>query len=193
MTSEWRAQPSDEAWERVRGERPAPRRTALIVGSVATILAGIVAIVVPAVASVGIAIFTGIVLVAAGGALLLGAIAAEGARLKLLAGIAGLLTLAAGVYLLVSPLEGTFTLTVILVIWLVAAGIVQIGGGIAARGSEGAGYTIFAGVTSLVIGLLIATELPSSGDWAIGLLVGIQLVVLGLVSLERALRLQPES
>ena len=193
MTSEWRAQPSDEAWERVRGERPAPRRTALIVGSVATILAGIVAIVVPAVASVGIAIFTGIVLVAAGGALLLGALAAEGARLKLLAGIAGLLTLAAGVYLLVSPLEGTFTLTVILVIWLVAAGIVQIGGGIAARGSEGAGYTIFAGVTSLVIGLLIATELPSSGDWAIGLLVGIQLVVVGLVSLERALRPHPES
>lgn len=193
VTSEWRAQPSDEAWERVREERPAPRRKALIVGSVATIVAGIVAIVVPAVASVGIAIFTGIVLVAAGGALLLGAVAAEGARLKLLAGIAGLLTLAAGVYLLVSPLEGTFTLTVILVIWLVAAGIVQIAGGIAARGSEGAGYTIFAGVTSLVIGLLIATELPSSGDWAIGLLVGIQLVVVGLVSLERALRLQPES
>ena len=189
MTSEWRAQPADEAWERVRGERPAPRRTALVAGSIATICAGIVAIVVPAVASVGIAIFTGIVLVAAGGALMLGAFAAETRRLKLLAGIAGLLTLAAGVSLLVSPLEGTFTLTVILVIWLVAVGIAQIAGGVAARGTEGAGSTVFAGATSLVIGVLIATELPSSGDWAIGLLVGIQLVVVGLVSLGRALKL----
>jgi uncharacterized membrane protein HdeD (DUF308 family) len=185
---EWRAQPDEEAWERVRGERPAPRRTALVLGSIATIAAGMVAIIIPAVASVGIAIFTGIVLVAAGGALGLGALTAEGLRWKLLAGFAALLTLGAGIYLLVSPLEGTFTLTVILVIWLVAVGIAQIASGVADRGSEGAGYTIFAGVTSLVLGLLIATELPSSGDWAIGLLVGIQLVVLGLVSLGRALR-----
>ncbi|HET8819930.1 MAG TPA: DUF308 domain-containing protein [Thermoleophilaceae bacterium] len=189
MTSEWRAQPADEAWERVRDERPAPRRTALIIGSVATIAAGVVAVIVPAVASVGIAIFTGIVLVAAGGALGLGVFAAEGLGLKLLTGIAGLLTLAAGIYLLASPLEGTFTLTVILVIWLVAVGIAQIAGGIAARGSEGAGYTIFAGVVSLVLGVLVATELPSSGDWAIGLLVGIQLIFLGVVSLFRALEL----
>jgi uncharacterized membrane protein HdeD (DUF308 family) len=173
----------------VRGEQPGPRRTALIIGSIATIAAGGVAVIVPAVASVGIAIFTGIVLVAAGGALGLGALAAEGLRLKLLVGVAALLTLGAGIYLLVSPLEGTFTLTVILVIWLVAVGIAQIAGGIAARGSEGAGYTIFAGVVSLVLGLLIATELPSSGDWAIGLLVGIQLIFLGVVSLFRALEL----
>jgi uncharacterized membrane protein HdeD (DUF308 family) len=184
---EWRAQPDDEAWERVRGERPAPRRTPLIIGSIATIAAGIVAIIVPAIASVGIAIFTGIVLVAAGGALGLGAIAAEGRRWKLLGGFGALLTLAAGIYLLVSPLEGTFTLTVILVIWLVAVGIAQIAAGFTGRGSKGAGYTIFAGATSLVLGLLIATELPSSADWAIGLLVGIQLVVFGLISLGRAL------
>ena len=184
---EWRDQPDDEAWERVRGERPAPRRTPLIIGAIATIAAGIVAIIVPAVASVGIAIFTGIVLVAAGGALGLGALAAEGRRWKLLGGFGSLLTLAAGIYLLVSPLEGTFTLTVILVIWLVAVGFAQIVAGFTGRGSEGAGYTIFAGATSLVLGLLIATELPSSADWAIGLLVGIQLVAFGLISLGRAL------
>jgi len=161
----------------------------LILGSVATIAAGIVAIVVPAVASVGIAIFTGIVLVAAGGALALGALAAEGRRWKLLVGFAALLTLGAGIYLLVSPLEGTFTLTVILVIWLVPVGIAQIATGLADRGSEGAGYTVFAGVMSLVLGLLIAVNLPSSADWAIGLLVGIQLIVLGLASLGRALQL----
>jgi uncharacterized membrane protein HdeD (DUF308 family) len=108
--------------------------------------------------------------------------------MALLAGFAALLTLGAGVYLLVSPLEGTFTLTVILVIWLVAMGIAQVVGGVAARGSEGAGSTMFAGIASLVLGLLIGVKLPSSGDWAIGLLVGIQLILLGLVSLERALR-----
>jgi uncharacterized membrane protein HdeD (DUF308 family) len=183
---EWRAQPDEAAWERVRGEPPAPRRTALVVGSIATIAAGVVAVIVPAVASVGIAIFTGIVLVAAGGALGLGALAATGLRWKLLAGFAALLTIGAGIYLLVAPLEGTLTLTVILVIWLVAVGIAQIAGGVAER-SDGGWYTVFAGAASLVLGLLIATELPSSGDWAIGLLVGIQLVVLGVLSLGRAL------
>jgi uncharacterized membrane protein HdeD (DUF308 family) len=170
-------------------ERTQPGRTPLILGSVATIAAGIVAIVVPAVASVGIAIFTGIVLVAAGGALGLGALAAESRRWKLLVGFAALLTLGAGISLLVSPLEGTFTLTVILAIWLVAVGIAQIATGLAGRGTEGAGYAVLAGGMSLVLGLLIAVKLPSSGDWAIGLLVGIQLVVLGLASLGRALQL----
>jgi uncharacterized membrane protein HdeD (DUF308 family) len=188
-TPEWRAQPSDEAWERVRAERPEPRKKALILGAVATIVAGIVAIVVPAVASVGIAIFTGVVLLAAGGALGLGAFAVESTRLRILLGVAALLTVAAGFSLLTAPLDGTFTLTVILVIWLVVLGIAQLAAGFAQRGSEGSGEAIAAGAVSLVVGLLIAFELPSSADWAIGLLVGIQLVMLGLVSLGRALRL----
>jgi uncharacterized membrane protein HdeD (DUF308 family) len=161
----------------------------LVLGAVAAIAVGVVAILVPAVASVGTAIFTGFVLVAASVAIGLDALAAEGLGSKLLRGLAALLTLAAGLYLLVSPLDGTFTLTVMLVIWFVSIGIAQLAVGCAELGSPGAGYTIASGATSLVLGVLIGRELPSAADWAIGLLVGIQLVVFGLVSLGRALRL----
>jgi len=46
------------------------------------------------------------------------------------------------------------------------------------------------GVLSLVLGLLIALQLPESATWAIGLLVGIDLLFTGvlLLSLARGLR-----
>ena len=110
-----------------------------------------------------------------------------GLRHKLLRGLVAGLTFAAGLYLLVSPLEGTFTLTVMLVIWFVAVGILRIATGIAELGEPGAGYTILAGAVSLLLGVLIAVELPSSADWAIGLLVGIDFIVYGLLCLGQAL------
>jgi len=91
-----------------------------------------------------------------------------------------------GIYLLASPLEGTFTLTVMLVIWFVAVGLARIATGIVRLGQPEAGYTILAGAVSLLLGLLIAVELPSSADWAIGLLVGIDFLVYGVLTLGRA-------
>jgi uncharacterized membrane protein HdeD (DUF308 family) len=102
----------------------------------------------------------------------------------------GLLTLAAGLYLLLSPLDGTFTLTVMLVIWFVAIGIARIVIGIEERGTPGAGLLILSGTLSLVLGLMIALELPESATWAIGLIVGIDMVFSGvqLIALAQTLR-----
>jgi uncharacterized membrane protein HdeD (DUF308 family) len=146
----------------------------LLLGGVAAIVLGLVAVAVPAVASVGTAIFTGVVLVAASGAVALHALAAHGLH-RLLRLVAALATGGAGIYLLAAPLDGTFTLTVVLVIWFVAIGVVQTATGAFA-----------AGATSAVLGVLIAVGLPSSADWAIGLLVGIQFLVYGGLCLARA-------
>jgi uncharacterized membrane protein HdeD (DUF308 family) len=175
----------------MRAEEGRRRRPALIVTGVLAILAGLVAVVVPAVASVGTAVFIGWILLLAGIAMFVGAFGAEGLRAKLLSGLVALITFAAGLYLLVSPLDGTFTLTVMLVLWFVGVGIARIAGGIVSLGSEGAGYTIAAGVASLVLGVLIARRLPSAADWAIGLLVGIDFIVYGLLALGRAFSSEP--
>jgi uncharacterized membrane protein HdeD (DUF308 family) len=185
-TLEWRMEPPKESWERMRAEDDRRRRPALIVTGVLAILAGLVAVVVPAVASVGTAVFIGWILLLAGIAMFVGAFGAEGLRSKLLSGLVALITVAAGLYLLVSPLDGTFTLTVMLVLWFVGVGIARIAGGIVSLGNEGAGYTIAAGVASLVLGVLIARRLPSAADWAIGLLVGIDFIIYGLLALGRA-------
>ena len=155
-------------------------RTVLIVAGVLGVLAGLVAIVVPGVASVGTAIFIGIVLVCASIPLAIGAFAAESLGGKLLRLVVAALTAIAGVYLLAAPLEGTYTLTVMLVIWFVAIGFARIAGGLAHLGVPGAGATAFSGLLSVVLGILIAEELPSSADWAIGLIVGIDFLFFGV-------------
>jgi uncharacterized membrane protein HdeD (DUF308 family) len=162
------------------------RRRSLVLAGVLAIAAGVVAILVPAVASVGTALFIGWVLLLASVAIAVDAFAAHGLGGKLLRILVAVVTFAAGLYLLVSPLEGTFTLTVMLVLWFVGVGIARMATGIAELGTPGAGYTIAAGAMSLLLGVLIARELPSSADWAIGLLVGIDFFVYGVLCLGRA-------
>ena len=90
-------------------------------------------------------------------------------------------TLAAGLYLVLNPGEGTETLTLILVIYFIVAGLFRIGAGVSERGSDGAGWLVVNGVLSVLIGVLIGVDLPSSSEWAIGLLVGIDLIFSGFV------------
>jgi uncharacterized membrane protein HdeD (DUF308 family) len=91
----------------------------------------------------------------------------------------GLLTEFAGLYLILAPLEGTVTLTFVLVAYFIAIGCVRIAEAIAIRGMPNAGMVGLNGALSLLIGLLILIDFPSSADWAIGLLVGIDLLFAG--------------
>jgi len=163
-----------------------------VAGAVAIVL-GLVAFAVPVAASVATATFIGIVLLCAGFPIAYEGFAGHhtlgGRALRL---VLAVLTLAAGLYLLVAPLEGTYTLTVMLVIWFVAIGFARIAGGLAALGTPGAGLTVASGAVSLLLGILIAKELPESSDWAIGLLVGIDLVFFGACCLWLALELGRE-
>jgi uncharacterized membrane protein HdeD (DUF308 family) len=163
----------------------------LLIAGVLSLLGGIAAIVLPNVASVTMAIFIGWLLVFASALDVVDAFSTRGdasrAAVRLLL---ALLTFAAGVYLLVAPLDGTFTLTVVLVIWFVAMGTARIVTGIADRGRPGAGMLVLNGVLSLALGLLIALQLPSSAGWAIGLLVGVDLIFSGTLLIGLAQRLR---
>ncbi len=150
---------------------------------VLAVIVGFVAIVVPAVASVGTAIFIGWLLLFAGVAMIFDAFSHGHLGSKALRLVLALLTSGAGLYLLLAPLQGTFTLTVMLVIWFIAIGFARVAGGLVSLGTPGAGLTIFSGAISLVLGILIAEELPSSADWAIGLLVGVDFVFFGMTAL----------
>jgi uncharacterized membrane protein HdeD (DUF308 family) len=167
--------------------RKARRR--LLIAGVLSLVAGAVAIVVPAVASVATAIFIGWILVFAAVVQAYGAFSVRHAGHRALRLLLAALTLAAGVYLLVAPLDGTFTLTVMLVIWFVAAGVFRITVGLSEWGVPGSGMLVLTGVLDLALGVLIAEQLPGSADWAIGLLVGIDLVFSGalLIALSRVL------
>lgn len=161
-----------------------------MIAGVLAVIAGAVAIVVPAVASVTVAIFIGWMLVAGAMFLFIDAFAVRDIGRLVLRSLLALITLAAGISLLVAPLKGTYTLTVLLVLYFALAGIVRIGAAVAERGLPGAGLTAFNGVVTLLLAVLIGAQLPESSDWAIGLLVGIDFLFFGFSAIAAATALK---
>jgi len=176
---------SDDLFEALRRGR---RR--LMIAGVLMIVLGVVAIIVPAIASVATAIFIGWILLIASAFDLANAMAVAHGGRKALRFVLALLTFIAGIYLLVAPLDGVFTLTVVLVIWFMATGTARVIIGIAERGLPGWGMTVLSGGISIALGVLIAEKLPSSADWAIGLIVGVDLLFSGTLLTSLAYRLR---
>ena len=77
------------------------------------------------------------------------------------------------------PVSALATLTLFLAAYFVASGIVQAVAAFGARPEPGWGWVMFGGVLSLILGLMIWRQFPISGVWALGTLVGIQLVFSG--------------
>jgi uncharacterized membrane protein HdeD (DUF308 family) len=153
-------------------------RTLMVVGVLA-IFVGCIAILVPAVASVGTAIFIGWILLIAGGFLVAAAFSAHSIGTVVLRLAWALLTVIVGVWLIVEPHNGTLTLTLVLGIYFLFMGLTRIAVAFAARGRPNAGLVGLSGVAGLIVGILILAKFPSSADWAIGLLVGIDLIFAG--------------
>ena len=144
-------------------------------------LLGAVAILIPAIASWGVTVFIGWILLF-GAVFLFGTAFSfrEGGRLviRLLWAVAALL---AGLYLLINPGQGTETLTLVLVIYFIVMGGFRLLVAARERGESGTGWLAINGALSLLLGLFILLDFPSSADWAIGLLVGIDFIFTGWV------------
>jgi uncharacterized membrane protein HdeD (DUF308 family) len=152
---------------------------ALMVVGVLAILVGCVAIVVPALAAVATAIFIGWILLIAGCFMVAGAFTAHSVGSVLLRLAWALLTAIVGLWLIVEPDNGTLTLTLVLGLYFLFMGATRIAVAFAGRGQPNAGLIGLSGVAGLLIGVLVLAEFPSSADWAIGLLVGIDLIFAG--------------
>jgi len=145
------------------------------------IILGAVSILVPALASWAIVIFIAWILIIASVFLFASAFNHRDAGGMIVRMLWSLVTLIAGVILLVDPGKGTKTLTLILAIYFLVMGVVRIAVAFSERGRPGVGWLAVNGVLSLIIGIIIGIDYPNSADWAIGLLVGIDLMFGGWV------------
>jgi uncharacterized membrane protein HdeD (DUF308 family) len=91
----------------------------------------------------------------------------------------GVLYLVVGGYLAFFPLTGLVTLAILLAILFAAEGIMEIIMAYRVHPTEGWGWLLLSGIAALAVGILIALGLPSSATWALGLLVGINLLFSG--------------
>jgi uncharacterized membrane protein HdeD (DUF308 family) len=151
----------------------------LMTVGVLAIAVGCVAIVVPAVAAVGTAIFIGCILVVTGMFLVAAAFTAHSLGSLIVRLLWALLTVVVGVWLLAEPHHGAVSLTLLLGIYFLLMGLTRIAVAILGRGQQNAGWVGLSGFCGLLIGILVLAKFPSSADWAIGLLVGIDLIFAG--------------
>lgn len=156
----------------------------LIITGILGILGGTAAIIVPVIATLTLTIFIGWILVYAGVVMAMHSWAQRGGHGRTWErALQALLALIIGVYMVLFPDSGALSLTLLLVIWFVVNGVLQFVAARQLRGLPGVGWLLFGGVLSIVLAALIAMDLPSSAAWAIGLLVGINLVFWGVRAL----------
>jgi uncharacterized membrane protein HdeD (DUF308 family) len=91
----------------------------------------------------------------------------------------GALYLIAGIWLAFFPLTGIIMLTVFLAAMFIFEGIFEVIMALGLRAQHGWGWLLISGLVSLAAGVLIYAQLPTSAAWAIGLLVGINMISSG--------------
>ena len=160
----------------------------LLTAGIISVVLGAIAIIVPPLASVTITYLVGILLLIGAVAFVAEAISRGSTGHRIWSALLAVLYVFAGVWLIVNPVSGTITLTWILAIFFLLIGVLRLIAGIASRGKvPNAGWTIVNGVLSIVIAVLVIGDLPSSAAWAIGLLVGIQLLFDGFALIATAM------
>ncbi len=160
-----------------------------MIEGVILVLLGLAAIILPQLASVAIEILLGWLLLMSGIVGLWSTFAARhapGFGWSLLSAAAAIV---AGIVLLSWPLSGVVTLTLILSAFLCLEGIVSVFYALAHRRELSGrwGMLLFSGAVDLLLAGLIFSGLPASAGWAIGVLVGINLLMGGIALVTMAL------
>lgn len=160
----------------------------LLTAGIISVVLGAIAIIVPPLASVTITYLVGILLLIGAVAYVAEAISRGSTGHRIWSAVLAVLYVFAGVWLIINPVSGTITLTWILAIFFLLIGVLRLIAGISSRGKvPNAGWTIINGVLSILIAVLVIGDLPSSAAWAIGLLVGIQLLFDGIALIATAM------
>jgi len=143
------------------------------------IVAGLAAVAFPFISTVAAKIMLGWLFLIGGVVMIVHAFQAPGWSGFLWSLLIGLLYAVAGAYLAFFPLTGLLTLAILLAALFFAEGIMEILMAFRVRPHEGWGFLLLSGIAALAVGVLIAMDLPGSATWALGLLVGINLLFTG--------------
>jgi uncharacterized membrane protein HdeD (DUF308 family) len=151
---------------------------AFLLEGILLVVLGLAAMILPPLASLAVTIFLGwmfLISGIAGLALTFWARRMPGFWWSL---VSAILALGAGIILLTQPVQGTLTLTIVVGAYFLAEGVATIMYALEHRRelSERWSWLLIAGLMDLLIAAVIIAGLPGSALWAVGLLVGINLL-----------------
>jgi uncharacterized membrane protein HdeD (DUF308 family) len=163
--------------------------TLFLVEGIILLVLGLVAVMLPVVATVAVEIIVGWLILVSG---IVGLVTtfymrrAPGFWWSLFSALIGT---AAGVVLLLWPLNGALSLTLILTVFLAFEGIVSIMFALDHRRELSGRWVmmLLSGIVDLILASFIFSGLPGTAAWAIGLLVGINLIFGGTAVIAMAL------
>jgi uncharacterized membrane protein HdeD (DUF308 family) len=161
----------------------------LLFQGVAMVILGVLAVAVPAAATVVIEIYVGWLFLISGVVGLVAVFAAGSLPAFLWSLVTAALSVVAGILLLWKPAEGVVSLTLVLTAFFVAEGIFQIVASIAYRDviARSWGWMLLSGVADLALAAVIILGWPMTAAWVVGLIVGVNLITSGFAVVMAAL------
>jgi uncharacterized membrane protein HdeD (DUF308 family) len=151
-----------------------------IVWGILLIVFGMVAIGSPALAALAVNALIAWLIVLSGVVHIVLAFQSHGAGSVIWKLLVGVAYVAFGGYLLTHPLMGVASLTLLLASLFLIEGILNIILFFKMRAVQGSSWVLFDGVITLLLGLMIYIQWPSSSVWAIGILVGVSMIMSGV-------------
>ncbi|HWY71322.1 MAG TPA: DUF308 domain-containing protein [Terriglobales bacterium] len=151
-----------------------------IVWGALLIIFGILAISSPMLAAIAVSTVIAWLIVFAGVVHVILAFHAHGAGSLIWKLLVGIAYLCFGGYLLVHPVLGVASLTLLLACLFLIEGILNIVLFFRMRSMRGSNWVLIDGIVTLLLGLMIYLQWPSSSAWAIGTLVGISMLISGV-------------
>ena len=160
-----------------------------LVEGIVLVVLGLLAIVIPPLATLAVTILLGWLFLISGVLGLVTTFWAKGAPGFWWSLVSAIIAIVAGVILLAWPISGTVSLTLVLIVFFIIEGVASIMYGIEHRreASSRSGWIIASGVIDLILAAIIFSGLPGSALWALGLLVGINMVFGGTSLIAMAL------
>ena len=162
---------------------------AFLIEGILLVILGLAAMIVPPLASLAVTIFVGWMFLISGIAGLALTFWARGMPGFWWSLISAMLAVVAGIILLAQPVQGIYALTLVIGVYFLAEGVATIMYALEHRRelSERWVWLLVSGIFDILISFIIISGLPGSAEWAIGLLVGINLVFGGAALIGMAL------
>jgi uncharacterized membrane protein HdeD (DUF308 family) len=154
--------------------------TLSIVWGILLIVLGMAAVGSPFLAAVAVNVAIAWLLVLAGAVHVILAFRAHGAGSMIWKLLVGVAYVCFGVYLILHPVLGVASLTLVLATLFLIEGVLDIVLFARMRSTGGSTWVLIDGIITLVLGALIYLQWPSSAAWAIGTLVGISMIMSGV-------------
>ncbi|MDE1971894.1 MAG: HdeD family acid-resistance protein [Hyphomicrobiales bacterium] len=164
-------------------------RVLFLVEGIILVILGLAAILVPPLATLAFTIVIGWIFLVSGVVGLITTFWARHAPGFWWSLISALIGIAAGLVLLITPLRGTLSLTLVLIAFFVIEGVASIMYAIEHRNQLSGrwAWMLISGIVDLILAAIIFAGLPGTAAWALGLLVGINMVFGGAALIGMAL------